>query len=470
MQIPILQGAFTDENADYRTFYPRNMIPVPKEQGISNGYLRPAEGIVTLATGPGADRGGINWNGVCYRVMGTKFVSVDENGTVTTYGDVGGSEAVTMDYSFDRLAIASGGKLYYFYNNVLHEVTDPDLGLVLDVAWVDGYFMTTDGINLVVTDLTDPNSVNPLKYGSSEVDPDPIVAIWKLRDEPHAINRYTIEVFNNIGGTGFPFQRNEGAQIQRGAVGTHACCTFTGGDAEVIAFVGGGRNEPCAVWIGANSQCTKVSTREIDTILQDYTEAKLAAVVMEARIDKSHQLLLVHLPDQTLVYDAGASQAVSLPVWSVMTSSIVGLGEYRGRNLVWCYGKWIVGEPSGTKVGVLDNSICTHYGDVIGWDFQTTILYNESKGAQIHSLELVALPGRVPLGADPVIWTSYSVDGVTWSQEKSCPAGKQGDRLRRITWERQGDMRNWRIQRFRGTSDAFISFARLEAELEPLYA
>jgi hypothetical protein len=29
-------------------------------------------------------------------------------------------------------------------------------------------------------------------------------------------------------------------------------------------------------------------------------------------------------------------------------------------------------------------------------------------------------------------------------------------------------MINWRIQRFRGESDAHISFARLEAQVEPL--
>jgi hypothetical protein len=29
-------------------------------------------------------------------------------------------------------------------------------------------------------------------------------------------------------------------------------------------------------------------------------------------------------------------------------------------------------------------------------------------------------------------------------------------------------MRNWRVQRFRGTSDAQLSFVRLEAQLEPL--
>lgn len=467
-QIPIINGIYTDQNADFRTSYPRNMVPVPKEQGISEGYLRPADGIIALGTGPGLDRGGINWNGICYRVMGTSFVRVAANGVATSYGDVGGSGQVSMDYSFDRLAIASGGKLYYFYNETLHPVTDPDLGLVLDVLWVDGYFMTTDGENLVVTDLTDPNSVNPLKYGSSEVDPDPIVAVWKMRDEPHAINRYTIEVFNNVGGSGFPFQRNEGAQIQRGAVGTHACCLFSTGNVEVIAFVGGGRNEPCAVWIGANSQTTKVSTREIDTILQGYTESQLAASVLESRIDKSHQYLLLHLPDQTLVYDAGASQAMQIPVWFTLTTSITGLGQYKARGLVWCYDKWIVGDPTSSAIGVLDDSVSTHYGTVIGWDFQTKIIYNASKGAIMHGIELVSLPGRVPLGAAPVVWTSYSIDGVTWSQEKTAPAGMQGDRTRRITWYRQGMFRNWRIQRFRGTSDAFLSVARLEAELEPL--
>ena len=46
MQIPILNGIYTDNDSDFRTSYPRNMIPVPKAQGMSAGYLRPADGIV----------------------------------------------------------------------------------------------------------------------------------------------------------------------------------------------------------------------------------------------------------------------------------------------------------------------------------------------------------------------------------------------------------------------------------------
>ena len=81
--------------------------------------------------------------------------------------------------------------------------------------------MLTDGEFLIVTELNDPFSVSPLKYGSSEADPDPVKAILKLRNEPYALNRYTIEVFDNVGGEGFPFQRIEGAQTQTGkAAGT----------------------------------------------------------------------------------------------------------------------------------------------------------------------------------------------------------------------------------------------------------
>lgn len=467
MQIPILSGIATDEGPDFRTVYPRNMIPVPRAQGISAGYLRPADGIVQTGTGPGVDRGAIRWNDTHYRVMGTKLVRVDGSGAATVLGDVGGSGQVSMDYSFDRLGIASGGNLFYWNGSTLAQVTDPDIGSVIDVLWIGGYFMTTDGTSNVVTDLNNPMSVNPLKYGSSEADPDPIKRNLKTRaGEVYSVNRYTIEMFENVGGLGFPFSRIEGAQINRGSIGTH-CVTLYG---DQIAFLGGGRGEPPAIWLGMNAASQKVSTGEIDTLLLDYTEAQLAASVMEARITKNHQLLYLHLPDRTLVYDGAASAVLQDQVWFTVDSGLTTPTQYRARNFVWCYDKWFCGDPTSSTLGALDDTISTHYGQVIGWEFGTTIIYNGGAGAIFHQLELVGLPGRVPLGADPVIWTSYSLDGETWSLERSIKAGKQGQRTKRLVWIGQGSMRNWRIQKFRGTSDAHIAIARLEAKLEPLNA
>jgi hypothetical protein len=467
MQIPILNGIYTDEGPDFRTSYPRNMSPVPKQQGISNGYLRPAEGIVQIGTGPGADRGGIAWNGVCYRVMGDNLVRVDADGAVTALGHIGGAGPVSMDYSFDRLAIAAGGSLYYSQGAAPVRVRDGDLGQVLDVLWVDGYFMTIDGTSLVVTDLKDPTSVNPLRYGSSEADPDPVKCLFKARaGEVYAVNRYTIELFNNVGGAFFPFERNEGAQMRRGALGTHCAAIY----ADQIAFLGGGRDEPPAIWVGLNGGTQKLSTGEIDTLLLDYTEAQLAASVMEARTLKNHALLYLHLPDRTLVYDGAASAAVQEPVWFTVDSGLGAPAQYRARNFVWCYDRWLCGDPTSEVLGQLDDKVSTHYGQTIGWEFGTNVLYNEGRGAIIHELELVTLPGRVPLGADPVVWTSYSVDGETWSQERTARAGRQGQRDKRLVWFGQGSMRHWRVQRFRGTSDAHLAAVRLEAKIEALNA
>jgi hypothetical protein len=465
MQIPILSGIFTDNGPDFRTSYPVNLVPTPKASGISSGYLRPGDGIVANGTGPGADRGGINWRGELYRVMGTKLVEISSSGTVSVLGDVGGpvDELVTFDYSFDRLAIASGGRLYY-WNGTLTQVTDPDLGVVLDVVWVDGFFMTTDGEFLVVTELLDPTQVNPLKYGSSEVDPDPVVALIKLRNEVYALNRNTIEVFDNVGGALFPFQRIDGAQIQKGVVGTFACCVFE----ETIAFLGSGRNEAPGLYLGANGMAKKISTQEVDEILLQFTEAQLSTVKLEARNDRAHQHLYIHLPDRTLVFDAAASQTLQDFVWFTLTSTVVGFAPYRARNLVYAYDKWLVGDPQSSNIGYLDDIIGSHWGEQVRWEFGTLIVYNEGKGALFHQMELVSLTGRVALGTDPQISTSYSIDGLSYSQEKFIKVGTIGNTSKRLSWFQQGHMRNFRIQRFRGDSDSHISFVRLEAKIEGL--
>lgn len=463
-QIAVMSGTYTDSDADFRSSYPVNLVPVPKDNGVAKGYLRPADGVVRDGAGPGIDRGGINWNGTYLRAMGTNLVSISPTNAITPLGGLAGTGQVSFDYSFDRLAIAAGGSLYYLTGSLLTKVTDPDLGTVLDVIWVDGYFMTTDGEFLVVTELNDPFAVNPLKYGSSEADPDPVKGLLKIRNEVYALNRHTIEVFDNIGGDLFPFQRIEGAQIQKGIIGTHCACEFS----DAVAFLGSGRNEAPGIYIGANASTTKISTREIDEILATYTEAQLATSVLEKRIDKGHQHLWVHLPDRTMVYDLAGSTAVQEPLWFYMTSGIEGFSQYRAKNLVWVFDRWNCADPTTTSFGHLDPSISTQYGDMARWEFGTTIIYNEGNGAVFHELELVCLTGRVVLGIDPTISTSYSLDGQTWSDEKFVYIGTIGDRMKRIVWRRQGIMRSWRIQRFKGNSDSHIAISRLEAQLEPL--
>lgn len=463
-QIPILSGSFADESAAFRAALPINKEPTFADTGLSKGYLASAQGLAQNGTGPGSGRGGINWNGVCYRVMGSKLCSVSDSGAVTELGYVGDNGLpVTLDYSFDRLAIASNQGLYY-YNATegVTQVTDPDLGIVIDVLFIDGRFMTTDGTSLVITELNDPYAVDPLKYGSAETDPDPLVALCKIRGEVYALGKGTIQNFRNIGGAGFPYQNNAGAMIPRGAVGTKAWSYFL----ETFYFLGGSRTEQVSVYQAGSGQSQSISTQEIDTILAEYTPEQLALVEMEAFNQQSEQRLLIHLPDQTLCYFNDASQKAGEPVWASLRSGVALDSAYPARHLVPCYGKWLV--DAETKVGYLDGAVSTFFDESEAWQFQTNFVYNSGKNAIIHSLELVGLPGRTPLGDDPSIFFSWTRDGETWSQEQRISAGKTGERLERMVWRPHVRINNYMGLRFRGVGTSVSSFARLEATIEAL--
>lgn len=465
VQVPILSGIGA-KGADFRSEFPLNMVPVPKSQGISDGYLRPAEGIITIVDGGGVNRGGTRWRDEHYRVAGINLIKVDAAGVVTIIGAVGatgGANWATFAQSFDYLAINVGGQVWMYNGTALTQVTDPDLGVSLDIEWANGYFVSTDGEFLISSDINDPFSYNLLRYASSEINPDPVVALMKLRNEIYAVNRYTIEVFAALAnpGTLFPFGRVEGAQIMKGAVGSRACCEFM----QSLAFVGSGDNQPPAVWAGTAGTVSKLSTRDIDDILKALSESDLEAIVLESRADRGHEFLYVHLPTQTLVYDGMASATLQQPIWFVLKS---GDNGYRARGMVWCYNQWNVADPFGSLIGKLSDDIGSHYGDLVRWQFSTPVIYGEGKGVQVHELELIALSGHIALGDDPIISTQYSLDGVVWSQPKSIKAGKIGERNKRLVWDRQGEFRNWRVQRFNGDSRAHLAFARLEARVEAL--
>ena len=472
-QIIILKGIYTDSNADFRTAYPINLIPVAMEAGVgastannlSNGYLRQAYGIVEGCTHTyGNCRGLTVWNDALYGVFGSNFVRINEDFTIALIGNVGGGLQCRFTYGFDRLAINSSGKIYYYDNTSLTSITDIDLGYITDTVWVDGYFMFTDGQYLIVTELNDPYAINPLKYGSSEADPDRIYRLIKIKNEVCAVNRYTIETFDNVGGDNFPFARIEGAQIQKGALGSNCVCFFK----ETVAFLGSGKNETPSIYLASNGQVTMIASEGINQILRNYSDEQLSGVQLEQKIDGNQEFLLVHLPNKTLVFDAYASKMFGVYTWHILQSGVANPSEYLANNFTYAYNKWFCTHKTEQKIGYLVSDISSHWDNDCTWEFSTGITYNASAGVIFHELELLCLTGRVANNAKPVIWTSYSNDGLSWSLEKPAIVGQIGDTIRKVSWLQQGYMKRWRIQKFRGNSDAFISVARLEARMEGL--
>lgn len=458
--IPLLSGITATERADFTISYPVNLEPVPVESGLSKGYVRSASGATSLTTGPGIDRGGIVWNGTMYRVMGSSLISVTPAGVISVLGDVGPGGPVAMSYGFDRLAIQSGTSLYYWNGATLTQVTDPDLGLCLDMVWFKGQYFTTDGSYIVVTQLADPTLIDPMKYGSAESDPDMISGLGQLRNELIAFGTNTIEFFNYTGGSGFPLTANDGATIPIGCVGPRAKCLF----AQTYAFVGGGRNQANGVWLMGGGAAAKLSTRAIDDLIA--AEPNAPAIELEARTGRDEQRLYVHLSDKSLVYMQTASIAAQQPVWYIARSGIGMDKAYRPRNAVLLDGKLVVGDVESAALGILDDAEAGHFGEAVGWAFDTMLLYNGAKGAIVHTLELVGLPGRST--GSPVAFLSFTEDGERWTQERACSLGARGERTKRTQWRPHKRFGNYLGCRFRGDSAGLTGWAVLEAELEPL--
>lgn len=448
VSIPLLGGMAANAQAEFVESVPVNLEPVAIDSKISTGQFRAPAGLIEHETGPGEDRGAIIWQGRHLRVMGIDLYEVG----VGSLGTVGGSGPVAMDYGFDRLGIASDEKLFYLDANGLTQVTDIDLGRVIDMIWIDGFFMTTDGSYIVVTQLSDPTSVAPLKYGSADEDPDMITGLIEVRGEVYVTGRHTIEVFQNVGGTGFPFSVITGATIPYGVVSPSAKCPFN----ESFAFVGSGRNEALGVYVAGAGTAVKISTRALDRALEAIPDPTVIEMESWSYLDEKR--LLVHLPGETWVYLDGASRKSGERIWYRRTNC--------PRHAVENSGTWYA--AIGDEIGKLSNAVSTILGDPVEWRFDTPFVYADSQGVILGAVELIGLPGRMPVDEEATAFFSFSTDGETWSRERMLRIGTAGQRRKRMQWRPNIEIPNYATLRFRGYDRSMPGFAKIECDVEAL--
>jgi hypothetical protein len=400
---------------------------------------------------------------VLYAVTGNRLVSIAENGTPTFIGNVGNdNKAATFMYSEDRLAVVSNGDLFYWYSNSFFQVTDVNVGAPLGGIWVDGYFMLHDGTYLYTSSLADPTVFPAADYAAAESDPDPVKCLLKIKNEPYAVGRYTTEVFQNRNSTtGFSFDRVYGAQVMKGTLGPATACVFEG----TIAMLGSGKNEAPSIFLVSGGQAAKIATREIDLILGEYTEEVLTQCIVETRSDPSHQLLYIHLPDKTLMYDGAATTNVNQPVWSILYN---GTKPYPMRFPIWCYNRWNVFHSSSSKLGVLSSDVLTWWGDQVWYTFGTNFVYTGEGPFSISSIDLIGLIGRIALGTTSTITMEYSDDGEVWSREFTINTPTTAQRGKRLQWRRLGKVYQRRILKFKWNSDFPFNPATLVVNLEKL--
>ncbi|CAM0101835.1 hypothetical protein PODOV084v1_p0051 [Vibrio phage 340E47.2] len=453
-----IKGDKVGSETDYRDALPVNMTAVARAILGVQGYMLQYPGLTLHAEGEGIDRGGV-WDSrrnAHYRVSGDKLIQVLDSGSTIELGTVPGEDTAEFAYSFNNLAVLASGRLYmYNPTDGFRRITDTDLGNPIDICWIDGFFFMTDGESLFHTTIADETQIEAIDFDVSQFSPDGTLGVEKTVDNRVIVfNRYSTEYFVNDGSDAFAFIRQGNRSLKLGIVGTHA-------KTEVDGFfygLGSRKSESVSVWIMANN-AQKIATREIEKIIGEYTDIELRDVVLENYEEDGYSFLLVHLPNETLLYNITlGSQLGPLAGWTILKSDVAGDLEYRGKfgvkdeNL----GKWVFGDKQNSNIGILDNTVATQYDNIAEW-----LLFSEFlplEGQSIDRMELQTIPGFTGSN-DSSIAVSITTNGVYYGREKFTMYGDANEYNRRFIKRRLGYVREYIGFKFRGATRSRMAIA-----------
>lgn len=461
LKATLIKGDKHAPNVDYRDNLPVNCTGIIRPILGADGYMLQSPGLTQYGTGSGIDRGGI-WNERQlnhFRVSGTNFIEVAQNGTATILGSIPGTGQASMPYSFNTQAIIANGSMWlYDTTSGFRQVTDVDLGSPIDGVWVDGYYFLTDGEFIYHTELNDEAEIDPLKYATSEFSPDPTVGVGLTTDNKVIVfNRYTTEYFINTANIDFAFTRVPSRSVKYGLVATHAKCEI-GGQWFFLGSSKEGSNSVYALGVGAVQE---MASREITQILAVYDDADLSDVRMESRVDDGYEYLILHLPNECLQLNLTLAKKVGVDqAWSILKSDVNGDDPWRAINGVYEVrrGQWCYGDRLDGTIGYLDNSVATHYGQLAECILYTPFIYLESMS--IDEMQIYTIPG-FNLTDDATVFFSITYDGVTFSMEHILEYGAPGEYSRHFIARTLGYVDEWFGFKYRWASTSRMCFSLL---------
>ena len=461
LKIPLIRGTRQDDY-DYRSNLPVNMTAVLRNIKGAAGYLLSHDGLTEFSEVSGVARGA-TYNerfNKHFRVSGDVFEYIEPDGTVNVIGNTPGISTCSFANSFNTQAVLSDGKVYYYDNANLIQFVDQDLGVPIDVTWFRGIYVFTDGSFLYHTDINNEFSISPLKYSSSEFAADRIVGVARNdQNQIIAFNRYSIEYFyfnpNAPVGTSV-LQVISGKASKVGIVGTH-CKTELDG----THFILGGRKEEAISVHALNAgQPVNISTREIDKVIATYSEQELTTVVMEARVVDRDKFIIIHLPNETLIYNHTVASAMGKDVaWSYVKSGIDTDEPWRGIHGIYDpqASKWIYGDKLENKLGYLDQQTASQYGEQVECVLYTPIV--DLEGQSIDVFEIDTIPGFTTNDFSSAFSTTYN--HITYGEEYWNIISAPNEYELRYRMRRLGYVRDSFSMKFRFVSVDKMAFSGL---------
>lgn len=430
-------------------------VQAPPE-GRSPHMIQGMAGIRPFSTiTPSPQRAGIQFNGSLYSVAGGAFYSVNSAGTATSIGT--GLPAGTVDIAknVSQIAILIEPDLWVYESGVLTQVTDTDYTSrgAKKMAVLDNYggFIEPNSGRFFICDLTDFTVYDSLDFATAEAQPDNLVSIESNQRQFVLFGEESGELWDNVGGSGFPFVRVTNGYFESGCIGKDATC---GADNTVFWL------DQDRIFRRLNGITpTRISHDGVEQQWQDY--ATVSDVTVFPYVHDGHTFIVVRFPTQgaTWVYDINTQE------WHERES--YGYDHWRAAWVVKCYGKTLVGDTQSGNIGEIHSRTYSEWGGILNREATSAVTYAENKWAFFDRLELDMEVGQgleVGQGSDPQVMLDVSNNGgIDFRALPNRSLGTTGQYTKTIHWDGMGRSKE-RVHRFRVTDPVpfIINAARLD--------
>ena len=298
--------------------------------------------------------------------------------------------------------------------------TDFDLTGVIDIDRHEGRYVWINKNRLGCTAISkgktgDPDTVPEERpdylapFYAVESDPDENKAVKSWQGKYIAVfGRNTTQWFGLTGNEEQIYLPQKSMQTAAGIVGTHAICRYK----DAFAAVGSTKGGTLQVMIITPGTFKKISTSSVDIIVNKYKESELQDLLLETFLFNNHEFVIMHLPNETLVWDG--SQAV----WFELKSGTEGSNPYVGRHVIYNQEEGLtIGDKSSGRVGKIDDNVSSQYGELVEFLLYTPFVrVNTDRGVvPLFDLKFDSIFGHV--NEFQSIFISFTTDGLMYGNE-----------------------------------------------------
>lgn len=372
-------------------------------------------------------------------ILGTDVYTVETNKIFNLVGELSSStsERFQLSQNGTQLTIIdSVGNAYVATTASVALVTDPNYLASVDTEFIDGFTIyagVDDGSGrkdaFLISALDDSTTIDD-DFGSAESEPDKIVGVKKYNGQLWLFGSETIEVHQNTGNQDFPFERINGAVLDKGCAAKASIAQ----EETSLTWLGNDRVFYMAQGYNYKAISTYPINQEIEKLI------RIDNAFSFIYIQDGHKFYTTTFPtdERTFTYD------ITEELWHERQSIDLDCKttRWRANNYEIFAEKNLVGDFEEGIIYEIDSETFKEGTHALKSEIISRLISAKSAKFNIHRLELDFDSGLGLItgqGINPQVMLQISVDGGrTYGQELWRSLGKQGEYRTRAEWRQLG--------------------------------